>query len=298
MPLEDFIITVFCLVAEIFDQEIEAVKLRSRGFKPKVSDTEIITMEIVGEFLEMDTDKKIWLYFKRHWESWFPTLGSRSNFVRQAANLWKVKQIIQEKVAEQLHSTTDTLHMADGFPLPVCHFKRAYFSRVFKGVAAYGYCASKAQVYYGFKGNLAINSAGVISGMTVGPANIDERESLWDMVGNIKGLLLADKRLLGEQLQQQLQAESGINLQTPMRKNMDDPRGKDASSWLVSTRRLVETVIGQLTERFHIEKNWARDLWHFTNRITRKILSHTVAMLINKSIGNQPLQFEHLVVGR
>jgi hypothetical protein len=29
--------------------------------------------------------------------------------------------------------------------------------------------------------------------MTVTAANIDERESLWDIVGNIKGLLFADK---------------------------------------------------------------------------------------------------------
>ena len=59
MSLENFIITVFCLVSEIFDQEFKDVKLRSRGFKPKLSDSEIITMEVVGEFLEIDTDKKI-----------------------------------------------------------------------------------------------------------------------------------------------------------------------------------------------------------------------------------------------
>ncbi len=107
--------------------------------------------------------------------------------------------------------------------------------------------------------------------------------------------MFADKGLIGADFQQQLKVEASINLQTPMRNNMDDPRGKDANSWLISTRRLVETVIGQLSERFHIEKNWARDLWHFTNRITRKILSHTMAIFINKMMGNQPLQFDSLL---
>jgi hypothetical protein len=37
---------------------------------------------------------------------------------------------------------------------------------------------------------------------------------------------------------------------------------------LMKARRLVETVIGQLTERFHIEKVRARDTWHLTNRFT------------------------------
>lgn len=295
MSLEDFIITVFCLVEENFHQVLESRKLRSRGFAPKLSDTEVITMEIVAEFLGVDTDKGIWSYFKNHWQSWFPALGSRCNFVRQAANLWKVKQCMQEKIAEQLNAKQDALHMADGFPLPICKFKRAYFSRIFKGIASYGYCASKAETYYGFKGNLVINSAGVITNITFTPANIDERESLWEIVGNLKGLVLADKGLIGEAFQQELRIEAGVNLETPMRKNMKDPRGKDASPWLVSTRRLVETVIGQLAERFNIEKNWARDVWHFSNRIARKILSHTIAAFVNKIIGNQPLQFDNLL---
>ena len=51
---------------------------------------------------------------------------------------------------------------------------------------------------------------------------------------------------------------------------------------LVKTRRLVETVIGQLSERFHLQTVRSWDLWHFTNRINRKILAHTLAFWINR----------------
>ena len=47
---------------------------------------------------------------------------------------------------------------------------------------------------------------------------------------------------------------------------------------LLSARRLVETVIGQLGERFNIEKVRARDLWHLANRFVRKLLAHTMAV--------------------
>jgi phage shock protein PspC (stress-responsive transcriptional regulator) len=77
---------------------------------------------------------------------------------------------------------------------------------------------------------------------------------------------------------------------------MKDPRGKDCKRILTSTRRLVETVIGQLTEQFNIEKVRVRTLWHLTSRITRKILAHTVGALINKNLGNSPLQFERLEI--
>jgi hypothetical protein len=294
VSIENFIITVYCLVDVELKKIIKKEPLRRRGITPKLSDSEVITMDIVGEFLGKDTDTGIWRYFKEHWLEWFPGLGSRVNYAKQSANLWRIKQEIQAAFAEQSGALVDRLHMADGLPIPVCHFKRAGFSSIYKGIATYEYCASKSETYYGFKGNLAISSEGIITGITVTPANIDERESLWDIVGNIHGLLIADKGLIGEDYQSQIRAYTNVNLQTPTRSNMTDLRGKDCNRWITSTRRLVETVIGQLSEHFHIEKVRARDLWHLTNRVGRKILSHTVGVIINKLLGNPPLQFERL----
>ena len=107
--------------------------------------------------------------------------------------------------------------MADGFPMPVCHFKRANFSQVFSGEAGYGYCASKGETYDGFKGNVLINSDGIITEMTATRANIDERESLWDLLGGIHGMVIADKGLIGADYQNELLRCANINLQTAVR---------------------------------------------------------------------------------
>ena len=294
MSVEDFIITVYCLIDDELKKLLQEKKLRSRGFEPKLTDAEIITMEVVGEFLGKDTDTGVWRYFSQHWRKLFPELGSRSNFAKHCANLWQLKQSLQVVFLKGIGAQTDILHMSDGFPIPICHFKRAYFSQLFKGEAAYGHCASKGETYYGFKGNLVISSEGIITGMTVTSANIDERESLWEIVRNIKGLVIADKGLVGENFQKEMQDQADINVQTPSKSNMKAQLGKDANSWLISTRRLVETVIAQLSEQFNIEKVRARDLWHLTTRISRKILSHTVGCFVNKLQGNSPLQFEKL----
>jgi len=92
-------------------------------------------MEVVGEFLEMDADKKIGEYFINHWMTWFPCLGSRTTFIRQAANLWKIKQQIQQALAETLGAYKDNVPIVDGHPIPVCAFKRARQSHLYKGVA-------------------------------------------------------------------------------------------------------------------------------------------------------------------
>ncbi len=296
MSVEEFIINTFCLVDDYTKKVVNDQELRQRGFNPRLSDSEVITMEIVAEFQGIDTDKGAWEYFCNHWRALFPNLGSRSNFAKHSANLWRIKQEIQKELAKQLGAFSDLLHLADGFPMPVCHFKRAGFSRIFSGEADYGYCASKGEVYYGFKGNLLVNSEGVITSITATQAHVDERESLWDLINEIQGLLIADRGLIGEDYQAQVRKFSGVNLQTAVKSNMKETRSEKFLSWLTSTRRLVETVIGQLTERFNIEKVRARKLWSLTNRIARKILSHTVALFLNKKLGNPPLQFDLLIV--
>lgn len=295
MSLEDFIITVYCLVDDVMKKLLSDKKLRQRGFNPALTDSEMIAMELVAEFHGIDTDKGTWEYFRNHWRALFPNVGSRANFAKHAANLWRMKQQIQQALAGQLGAFTDLLHIADGFPVPVCHFRRSNFSQVFAGEATYGYCASKGETYYGFKGNLLINSDGIITGITLSQAHIDERESLWDLVDGVHGMVIADKGLIGSDYQNELRKHAGVDLQTAVRSNMEEKRGENFIKWLTSTRRLVETVIGQLTERFQIEKVRARKIWYLTNRIARKALAHTVCVCINKKIGNPPLQFELLL---
>jgi IS5 family transposase len=192
-------------------------------------------------------------------------------------------------------SSSFRIHLADGFPMPVCHYKRAYFSSIFTAEADYGYCASKEELYYGFKGNLLINSEGIITEITMTAANVDERDSLWDMIKEIRGMVIADKGLIGAAYQKELNEFGKINLQTTIRSNMKEHRSEKFVKWLASTRRLVETVIGQLTERFHIEKIRARKMWYLTSRIARKILAHTICIFLNKKNNNPALQFDLLV---
>jgi hypothetical protein len=129
-----------------------------------------------------------------------PGLASRCAFVRQAANLWQYKALLQQRLAAQLGAFNDSVHLVDGLPIPLCGFSRAPSCRSFKGIAAYGYCAAKQQTYYGFHGHLLISATGVITGFSLTPANGNEREALWDMVQTIQGLLIGDKGYLSAAL--------------------------------------------------------------------------------------------------
>jgi hypothetical protein len=58
-------------------------KLRGRGPSPKLSDSEVLTMGIVVEFLGFGSDKAIYDYFRTHWLVLFPNLVYRTTFVRR-----------------------------------------------------------------------------------------------------------------------------------------------------------------------------------------------------------------------
>lgn len=293
MPSEDFIIYVYCCVEEALSK-ISTVNWRTRGFAPKLTDAEVITMELVGEFMGKDQDTSIWRYFRNSWHDWFPNLGSRSNFVKQSALLSDAKRRIHHWLVTEMGALDDDIHMVDGFPMPVCEMSRAAHSKCFKGEAGYGYCASKDKKYYGFEGYILISFNGIICDYTFAAANIDERDVVQDMTDNIHGLLIGDKGFIRPLLTEEL-AQQYIDLQTPLRKNMKDERPKTFVQQLMKTRRLVETVIGQLSERFSIEKVRARDGVHLTNRFVRKILSHTLAAFLNRFVGRKTLNLSTLV---
>lgn len=76
---------------------------------------------------------------------------------------------------------------------------------------------------------------------------------------------------------------------------MQEYRSEIYMNQMKDYRRLIETVIAQLSERFNIEKMRARRTWRVGLRFMRKILAHTMGMLTNKNLGRDPLKFEALV---
>ena len=101
MDLETFIITVFCLVDDFVRGLFRGCRLRRRGPAPVLADSEVLAIEAVGEFLGLDTDRALHAHFRRHFGHLFPGLRAvhRTTFLRQAANLWAVKQALWQRLA-------------------------------------------------------------------------------------------------------------------------------------------------------------------------------------------------------
>jgi hypothetical protein len=289
MELTTFIVTVFCLI----DDWLADRRLRQRGPRPTLADSEVLTIECVGEFLGIDTDKGLYQYFCRHWGDWFPGLRRvhRTTFVRQAANLWAVKAQLHRDLLGQIEFDP-TVSLVDSVAIPVCRFARAYRCRRLRELAAWGHDEAAKQTYLGLRAHLRVCWPGVIVDGRLAPANLSDLAVGAELLAKVAGWTLADRSYGSARLAAQLAAQGGWLL-APLRgarRSRQRP-----PPWLVGKRRRIETVIGQLTGRYHLKQVWARDAWHLWSRWQRKLLSHTLAVYLCQQTGLSSLRFADLL---
>ena len=113
-----------------------------------------------------------------------------------------------------------------------------------------------------------------------------------ELLAGVAGWVLADRNYGSPRLAEQVDGQGGWLLAPPRGPRH---RRQRPPPWLVGKRRRIETVIGQLTGRYHLKQVWARDAWHLWSRWLRKLLSHTVAVLLCQQAGLPPLRFAKLI---
>jgi hypothetical protein len=292
MPPQELLLRVFCLI----DDELQALKLpklRARGPAPTLTDAEVITIELVGEFWGLDADKAIYRHFRAYHAAEFPGLAKvcRTSFARQAANLWAVKQKLHRRLADRL-SAGRGVWLVDSFPLPVCQFARATFCARFAGEAGYGYDHCIKRTFYGFRVHLRTDRAGVIQAFDIAPARASDKALLPELAGPPGTTGIGDRGYYSPALAEEL-AGVGVRFLTPYLHKSKEPDPARAAR-LSAVRYRPETVNGQLADRYRGKRTWARDLWHLTNRVTRKVLSHTAMVWLARRHGHRTLSFDNL----
>jgi hypothetical protein len=294
MDLATFIITVYCCIDDLLPQVTDGQRLRQRGPAPRLSDSEVLTMEVVGAFLGIEEDQALYRYFRDCWHDDFPLLATvhRTTFVRQAANLWQVK-------ARLWHALLSTLPLdpgcsiVDSFPLPVCRFSRAKRCRRFRGEAAFGKDAIARQMFYGFKLHVRLGWPGILASCCLAPANVPETDVAPLLAEGIDGLLVGDRGYWSPRLRAEL-AWDGIELVAPFGSAKHDPWPR-RSAEISRLRERIESIFGQLVSRWKVKVVRARDRWHLTNRLLRAFLGHTLAIWLNHDAGHPLLRFDHIL---
>lgn len=300
MDLDNFIITVFCCMDDALKEllaQLNITRVRQRGPAPSLSDSEVLSIEVVGQHLGLSQDKAIFSYFRTHYSHFFPSLlhVHRTTFTRQSANLWAIKERVWHWFIQRIQHNEE-LAFVDSFPLPVCRFARVPDCKRMREISAYGRDSATRQTFYGLRLHARVCFPGVITRVELAPANVHELYLVPELAHGTSGILIGDRNYWAPLLKAQLEQQEGLALLAPYRKASGDPNPKQ-SGVLSRVRQRIESVFGQLCERYTIKRMWARDIWHLSSRIVRMLLTHTLCVLINQLQGNtsHPLRFANIL---
>jgi len=260
------------------------------GPQPGCSDSELITLAIVGECKGWDQETEL----ISNWKSYrhlFPQIPERSRFNRRRRNLMGAINHIRQALLTLLDLAQDQQTALDSLPLPVIEFRQAHFSsaRTYWSSqgARYGKVASKKQTIFGYKLQLLVTLNGLIIDFELASANQADLRVGLELLENHTGLrVVADKAYISQPEHQHLAQSREIELLTNPRQNQKVEKRSKGSKLINHFRQIIETVNGQLAEQFKLEVNRAHSFWGLCARLYTKLAGHTLSIYLNRLLGN------------
>ena len=263
----------FCIE---YEKQLQTISLKNnktelRGPKKKLCTSEIMTIIIYFHHSKFRTFKDYYTFLKMYHIQAFGAWVSYNRFLELQ------KQVLMHLIVFLSISCSNNLtniSFIDSTCLSVCHNKRIYSHKVFKGVAARG--KTSVGWFYGFKLHLVINEFGGIVGFHITPGNVSDNNLsvVKKITKKISGKLFGDKGYLSDKLFKMLY-EKGIHLITKIRKNMKNKLMDFYDKLLLKKRGVIESVNNLLKNNCMLEHSRHRSICNFFVNIFSTLNAYT-----------------------
>jgi hypothetical protein len=302
--LEDIFAIIFTIFDDAYGEMVpRQFRTNWNKAKPKLSDSEIMTIAVLGEMLGFDSENAWFSFVKSNFSYLFPSMCGRETYIRRKQNLHESMLDMREYLTTLFITRDPSYSVVDSMPMKACHFARAYFAKVFKSDANFGFCAAKNERYYGFtfrkksipfKFHARVSAEGFIqeysdismSASSVAAANHHYTTITMEICEHCyTPTVLGDKGYIGKDLFYDLKQERGISLVTPTRNNSKQPMSKSLVSFLGKQRKRVEVTFSQLVEQFKFGVIKSKTIEGLACRVLAKVMAHNMLFLINQFRG-------------
>lgn len=233
------------------EQEPVAPAAKHLTRKPSLSLSEMMTIEIAYHL----SGSKCFEYFyqqevrKGSLHSYFPAAPSYNRFVELKPRMLIAFICYLHLVRLQRFLG---LYYADSTALKVCHNRRIYQNRVFRGVAKRG--QTSVGWFYGCKLFLVVNAVGQIVQAFITPGNVADNATatITRLLKGLQGQAFADKGFINQKAFELLIA-NGLKLITGIRTNMKNKLMHLEEKLLLKKRGMIESVIDILKTVCNLE---------------------------------------------
>lgn len=291
---ESLLITIFVLVDDWYQREGVGLKAKTPGRKPEMSDSEILTLAVVMDYLPFPGETQFLGFIGANYREWFPNLLEPSQFNRRLRKLGVMLEMLRRTWVKQLGATDEVSLVIDTKPIPVVGYRRSKRHSDFHGSADYGYCAARKLKYFGYKLVMLSTLEGIPIAYELVSANTDERQAVEGVLEVVNGCdIYGDQGFIGQDWQENILNSTGNRIWTIERCNQH----QQASSTL---KRLISQVRQRIEGVFHEIQNTGRNPERLLNKtvngfathMTAKITSHTLRLLLRRQFGIDVLTFQ------
>jgi len=260
----DWIISVFVIIDDLMQTYGHQSDCRSR-----VSDSEILTIAVcAAKFCQNHHARTVVLMQQLGY------LSAKISLSRFNRRLHKLRDWFEFSlsVLTELHGQGQTF-VIDSMPVPVCKRVRASRCGKLRGRVYCGYCAAKAEKFFGWRLHLIINLKGVPVAFSILPASLHDLTPIHELTWLLPpwSTVLGDKGYNAQADEASIWEAACVRF-VPIHKANREPNTYNERLALRAHRKAIESVNSQL-ERMGVERLYARTNAGFELKVQASLLA-------------------------
>ncbi len=284
----DFCLWTYVVVDDIW--RAIAPYFRRLGPAPICSDSEVLSLALIGECRGWDMETELLSQWREHADL-FPVLPSQSRFNRRRRYLMDAFTLVRRVVVDALGVAEDHQGVIDSLPVPVIGFHlvpgSAAASDWRAAGASFGKVPTKKQTIFGYRLHLLVSLGGIIRDFELAPAHASDLSVGAELLAEHTDLaVVGDKAYVSAPVAAEVWAHNRIRLLVLPRRNQKQQVSPAISRLLNGARQIIETVNGQLVEQFHLQINHAHTFAGLCARLQTKLAAHTLCVYLHRLLGN------------
>jgi hypothetical protein len=283
--MDDTLLKIFIFVDDFyknFEQHWNNLLLdfkneNSRNRKPELYLSELMTILLCFHLGDFKSFKSYYKFLIKYHKSEFPNLVSYTRIVELKSSCAIPLLVLFEVIS----ASCDGESYIDSTHLPICHIKREYIHKTFKGMAR----KSKSTMgwYIGFKLHMIVNKFGHPISFSLTHANCDDRKAPDNLFSKIFGKLFADRGYIGKPFFDRMK-DKMIHIVTALRSNMKPQIMVQEDSKKLNKRGIIESAFNSLKNNLNMQHTRHRSPQNFAINLISSVCAFCLRFITSLSL--------------
>jgi hypothetical protein len=274
--LDLLLIAVFCTADDLLPK-------KAKNAKRSVTDAEVVTLCVAQAVMGIPSDPRFLAVAAKRLSHLFPRLPKQPGFHKRRRRLSDTIEALIEEFARHSPGFYDDLLLVDSTPIECARSVETTRRSQLADAADYGYCASHARFFRGFRLPALFAPDGTPRALALTSPKRDEREVATEMLarcGRGGETLIGDKGYAGKTFEADVAALDAQILRPSRR---DEP--SRTGPHLAPIRQRIESIFWTAKDILTLERHGARTLDNLRARLAARFLALTACIALNHRLG-------------